>query len=82
MTKTLHHPQETLKNPNVYLLKQGLMAIAQSEDIAEAIKTPCGIKYVVEGLIQTPVGISIRMRTIWIVDKQQMRPRFVTAYPV
>lgn len=67
---------------NAYLLKQGLMAIAQAEDIAEVINTPYGVKYVIDGSFPTPVGISIRMRTIWIVDKQQTRPRFVTAYPV
>lgn len=66
---------------NIYLLKQGLISIAQSEDISEVINTPYGVKYVIDGSIRTPVEIVIRIRTIWIVDKQQTRPRFVTAYP-
>lgn len=67
---------------NVNLLKQGLIAIAQSEDVKDVISSPHGVKYVIDGSIQTPVGISIRMQTIWITDKAHGRPRFVTAYPV
>jgi hypothetical protein len=67
---------------NVSLLKQGLIAIAHSEDVKEVISSPYGVKYIIEGLLQTPVGDSIRIRTIWIIEKGQERPRFVTAYPV
>ena len=67
---------------NVSLLKQGLIAIAHSEDVKEVISSPHGVKYIIEGLLQTPVGGSIRIRTIWIIEKGQERPRFVTAYPV
>ncbi|PKL48650.1 MAG: hypothetical protein CVV37_07935 [Nitrospira bacterium HGW-Nitrospira-1] len=66
---------------NVNLLKQGLLSIAQSEDVKDVISSPHGVKYVINGSIQTPVGISIKMRTVWIIDKGQGRPRFVTAYP-
>lgn len=67
---------------NVGLLKQELLSIAQSEDVKEAISSPHGVKYIIEGKIQTPIGSFIKILTIWIIDKGQERPRFVTAYPV
>lgn len=67
---------------NANLLKEGLQCIAQSEDIKEAIPTLHGVKYIIDGMIQTPVGISIKVRTLWIVDRDDGYPRFVTAYPI
>ncbi len=67
---------------NIGLLTQGLINIAQSEEVKEVISSPHGIKYIINGVIQTPVGRSAKMRTVWITDKGQIRPRFVTAYPI
>ncbi len=67
---------------NVDLLKQGLISIAHSGDVKEAISSLHGVKYIINGLLKTPDGGSIKMRTIWIIDKGHERPRFVTAYPL
>jgi len=67
---------------NINLLKEGLLAVAQSEDVKEETSSLHGVKYIIDGSIQTPVGISVKMRTIWIIDKGHGSPRFVTAYPV
>lgn len=67
---------------NINLLKEGLIAIAHSGDVEDVISSPHGVKYIIDGLIQTPAGGSIKMRTVWIIDKGLERPRFVTAYPV
>ena len=67
---------------NVNLLKERLIAIAQSENVKETISSSHGVKYVIDGLLQTPVGISTQIRTIWVIEKGQERPRFVTAYPI
>ena len=67
---------------NIDLLKQGLLAIAQIEDVKEAVSSTHGVKYVIDGLLQTPGGEAVKVRTIWIIDKGQTRPRFVTTYPV
>lgn len=66
---------------NVNLLKERLIAIAKSENVKETISSSHGVKYVIDGLLQTPVGISTQIRTIWVIEKGQERPRFVTAYP-
>lgn len=67
---------------NVNLLKERLIAIAQSENVKETIFSSHGVKYVIDGLLQTPVGISTHIRTIWVIEKGQERLRFVTAYPI
>ena len=67
---------------NVNLLKESLMAIAHSENVKEAISSPHGVKYIIDGLLRTQAGGSIIMRTVWIIDKGHERARFVTAYPV
>lgn len=66
---------------NVTLLKEGLLSIAHSEQLKETDASHHGIKYIIEGALKTPTGGSIKMRTVWIIDKGQERPRFVTAYP-
>lgn len=66
---------------NVALLKEGLLAIAHSGQVIETKSSPHGVKYVIDGLFKTPDGNSIKMRTVWIIDKGRERPRFVTAYP-
>lgn len=67
---------------NADMLKQGLIAVAQTEDIKETITSPHGVKYSIEGVLQTPRGDLINIRTIWIIDKGSEQPRFVTAYPI
>jgi hypothetical protein len=66
---------------NATLFKEGLLAIAQSEEVRDAIESFHGVKYIIEGRLRTPAGEDIRLRTVWIVDKGHERPRFVTAYP-
>jgi hypothetical protein len=67
---------------NVSLLKEGLLSIARTEEILETQSSEHGVKYVIEGLLQTPVGGTLKIRTIWIIDKGQDRTRFVTASTV
>jgi len=67
---------------NAGVLEQSLLAIARSEDVKEVVSSPHGIKYIIEGALQTPTGSLVQARTVWIIDTGQDRPRFVTAYPV
>ncbi|MBI2471760.1 MAG: hypothetical protein HYV59_11045 [Planctomycetes bacterium] len=67
---------------NTNLLKQGLLSIVHTEDVQEEVLSLHGVKYIIDGLLQTPIGKTVRVRTIWIIDKGQSRPRFVTAYPI
>ena len=67
---------------NVQMLKEGLLTISRTQEVTEVITSQHGVKYVMDGEMPTPVGLVIKMRTIWIIDKGQERPRFVTAYPL
>lgn len=67
---------------NVNLLKEGLIAIAHSGNVKDVVSSSHGVKYVIDGQIKVPVGGFIEMRTVWIIDKGQSRPRFVTSYPL
>ena len=67
---------------NLDILEQGLINTAQTEDVKEIVTSLHGTKYVIEGEIQTPLGGVIMMKTVWIIDKGEENPRFVTAYPI
>jgi hypothetical protein len=61
-------------------LEAGLLAIARRAE-AEAAESPHGTKYVADGRLPTPGGRGIRVRTVWVVDPTDPRPRLITAYP-
>ena len=67
---------------NIAILEQGLKKIAREHDIIKITSTLYGEKYIIEGELQTPVGRTITVRTVWIIEKDEVIPRFVTAYPV
>lgn len=66
---------------NVDLLESGLLAIACSQAVVQATKSPFGEKYVVDGELHTPSGRTVTVRTAWIIEAGEDAPRFVTAHP-
>ena len=67
---------------NVDLLEKGLVSIGNSEDIKDTVTSVKGTKYIIDGFLQSPTGGKVRIRTIWIIEADQDRPRLVTAYPL
>jgi len=67
---------------NVALLEHSLLHIAQTETVADVVQSPYGKKYILDGLLETPSGTFVGVRTVWMVQTGDARPRFVTAYPV
>ncbi len=67
---------------NVDELEKHLISIAHSEDVREVMPSAHGTKYVVDGILQAPDGRLAQVRTVWIIDVGEDRPRFVTAYPL
>src|SRR5688500_13946230 len=47
------------------LLADAFRKQVQSNDVAESLESPHGIKYVVEGPIETPRGEYVFVRTVW-----------------
>lgn len=62
--------------------EQGLVAIALSEDVRDIVLSPYGTKYIIEGLLETPIGSLVRVQAVWMIDIDEDLPRLVTAYPV
>jgi hypothetical protein len=65
---------------NAAALGQELLSIAQTEAVAEVVHSSYGSKYVVDGLLEAP-NRTVKVRTVWIIELEDARPRFVTAYP-
>ncbi len=66
---------------NFSALEQELLAIVQSHEVVSEKITPQGINYVIDGAINTPAGVSVRVRTVWVIETGMSDPRFVSAYP-
>ncbi|MGR3179296.1 MAG: DUF6883 domain-containing protein [Candidatus Anammoxibacter sp.] len=66
---------------NLDLLRERLITIAQSCEVQYQFPSPHGEKYIIDGLLKTPDNRSAKIRTVWIIDKNQDKPRFIIAYP-
>jgi hypothetical protein len=66
---------------NADLLAEGLLKIAKGSDVERSESSLFGVKYILSGELQTPTGDRLRVKTIWIIEKENGYPRFVTAYP-
>ena len=62
-------------------LAEALRAVAVFDDVCMSLESPYGCKYVIDGCVETPNGGSARVRTVWICEADESRPRLVTAYP-
>jgi len=63
-------------------LKQQLLTLARTNEVTSVSRSTHGIKYVIEGALETKARRKVRIRTVWIVEGQRNNPRFVTAYPL
>jgi hypothetical protein len=66
---------------NVEHLQEELWMLAQRSAIDEVEETPHGTKYVITGLLHSPDGEAVTVRTVWMMERESDAPRFVTAYP-
>ena len=66
---------------NWQFLATALRKLAGTTAVAKKMASPHGLKYILDGKIETPSGKSPGVRTIWIVDQGLQAPRLVTAYP-
>ena len=51
-------------------------------DVVRTRETGFGPRYEVEGEIVAPDGRRPRIRTVWQLDRGQIAPRLITAYPL
>lgn len=63
-------------------LAEALREHGQLSEVASAAETPFGSRFVVEGELATPDGRRPRLRSVWQLEKGQVAPRLITAYPL
>jgi len=66
---------------NIEILEQFLLKIAQTFEVTSEEISSHGKKYIIDGIISTPIGRDVSIRTVWIIEHEDDRPRFITAYP-
>ncbi len=66
---------------NISFFQTVLLELLVNNDVLDAIVSPFGIKYIVDGKLKTPKNKTVYLRTIWIIEKEQSAPVLVTAYP-
>jgi len=67
---------------NINSLREGLLAIAYTNGVREESQGSYGRKYVLDGALRASRGTLLQVRTVWIIDRGEDTPRFVTAYPL
>ena len=63
-------------------LAQALLIQGASHEVNKVESDRYGIKYVVEGNLDTPSGEAIYVRSVWQVKWGTEYPRLITAYPI
>lgn len=58
-----------------------LLSVPAHGELVTKSETRFGHKFVVDGVVQSPGGRMIGLRTVWITDGPDEAPRLVTAYP-
>lgn len=58
-----------------------LKLLAASHEVTKTIVTISGLRYQVEGTLESPDGRNPRILTIWQIDSGSSTPRLITAYP-
>jgi len=64
------------------LLVSALKQHAALHEVAKVEETSFGIRYTVDGELESPDTRRPRVRAVWFVEHGETAPRLVTAYPV
>jgi hypothetical protein len=69
-------------NQNFTELESKLLHVAKTANVSEVDTSSDGTKYIFKETIQTPSGRPLRLCMVWMIDKGEETPRFITAYPL
>ncbi len=64
------------------ILRQALQNHGATQLLTGAAETSYGVRYTIEGPLETPDGRNPVVRTVWIVAHKRVGPRLIAAYPV
>lgn len=60
---------------------EALRVHGASHEVVKIHEDSYGIKYIIDGSLETPDGRNPYVRTVWQIDRESDHPRFITAYP-
>jgi len=80
-TKAKFFRQYGYNESNIEVFEEALLKIARIEIVRKEIISLHGRKYIIDGVLKTPVNKDVIIRTVWIIDEGKDIARFVTAYP-
>jgi len=63
------------------VLAEALLGIAIEGNVTKVVESRHGSKYIVDGVLRGPNGRTALVRTVWIREPGNERPRLITAYP-
>ena len=63
-------------------LADALFVHAQSYEVVKTEQTKFGIRYVIEGELETPIRRKPHVRVVWFISTDSPQPHLVTAYPL
>lgn len=63
-------------------LARVLKVHGQTQPVVGTTESAYGAKYEIEGPLDCPDGRAPVVRTVWQIDKDELAPRLITAYPV
>lgn len=63
-------------------LAQALRRHGQTHSVKRMQETGFGPRYQVEGELNAPDGRAPRVRSVWQLDRGEVAPRLITAYPL
>jgi len=64
------------------VLADAILEHAKKNPVSESIPNEHGIKYIIDGKLESPDQRNPLIRSIWFVEKGTELARFVTAYPL
>lgn len=62
------------------VLRDALLRHVITHEYVKVIPLDDGVKYVVEGALQSPDGRNPRVRSVWMIDGGRSYPRLISAY--
>lgn len=63
------------------VLEQDLLRLIRQTEYTEVHTVEWGSRYVVDGVIVSPSGKVVALRTVWQIEQTGGSPRLITAYP-
>jgi hypothetical protein len=63
-------------------LAKALIQHAQEHEVVKEKRTQYGMRYVIDGLLRSPSGQLLNIRSAWFIDVGSEIPRLVTAHPL